>query len=234
MKKRQRKRVSARGSEEQEQCAREQIRQGFVRASRPLGNLGSTQWLRRVLMDQELTTVIACAREGDPLALELLRERARALRQSGIEAPPELVYRREDSDPYMILSVADPRRVAGVSAAEIDVVPVWWLISDLKVGEHGAAYVLDAQDRVIVYSATYLGGPRALASKVGDLSLFQRDFSGLPQVQAARAAASGPTRVHAARDINGRVVLSASASVAGPDWHVFVELPLAEADTAVP
>jgi hypothetical protein len=59
-------------------------------------------------------------------------------------------------------------------------------------------------------------------------------MSQLAQVQAARAAGSGATQVHTARDIDGRDVLSASASVASPDWHVFVELPLAETDTAVP
>jgi hypothetical protein len=68
----------------------------------------------------------------------------------------------------------------------------------------------------------------------GDFNLFQRDLSGLAQVQAARAAGSQPTQPLAARDINGRDVLSASASVTGPGWHVFVELPLAEADTSVP
>jgi hypothetical protein len=67
-----------------------------------------------------------------------------------------------------------------------------------------------------------------------DTTLFQRDLSGLAQVQAARAAGSGPTEVHAAQDISGHDVLCASASVGAPDWHVFVELPVAEADTTVP
>jgi len=69
-----------------------------------------------------------------------------------------------------------------------------------------------------------------------DLSLVlaNTDLSGLAQVRAARAAGPGPTQARTARDINGRDVLSASASVAGPGWHVFAELPLAEADTAVP
>jgi len=54
-------------------------------------------------------------------------------------------------------------------------------------------------------------------------------------VQAARAPGpSAITRANVARDINGRDVLPASASVAGPGWHVFVELPVAEADAAVP
>jgi hypothetical protein len=72
----------------------------------------------------------------------------------------------------------------------------------------------------------------------GDFSVFQRDFSALAQVKAAHAADTGsaPQTVQAARDIQGRPVLTTSASVSVPDlgWHVFVELPLAEADTVVP
>jgi hypothetical protein len=144
------------------------------------------------------------------------------------------VYLRR-SDLYMTLSVAGTRRESGVSVAEVALKLVWDIIWQLKVGEHGAAYVLDTQDRVIAHSAMFtppLDGERA--SYHVDVSLFQRDLSGLAQVQAARAAGYGPTEVRAARDINGRDVLCASASAGAPDWHVFVELPVAEADTAVP
>jgi hypothetical protein len=146
------------------------------------------------------------------------------------------VYLHRQSEPFMILSLAGTRREAGVSAAEVGLKLVWDLISRLKVGEHGVAYVLDAQDRVIAHSAMFtppLDGERG-AYHV-DFNLFQRDFSGLAQVQAARAPGpSAITRANVARDINGRDVLPASASVAGPGWHVFVELPVAEADAAVP
>jgi len=138
-------------------------------------------------------------------------------------------------DLYMTLSVAGTRRESGVNVAEIGLKLVWDLIWQFKVGEHGAAYLLDSHDRVIAHSAMFtppLDGERG--SYHVDLSMCQRDFSDLAQVQAARAAGDGPTQVRAARDIDGRDVLCASASVAGPGWHVFVELPLAEADTAVP
>jgi hypothetical protein len=147
------------------------------------------------------------------------------------------LYLHRQSEPFMILSLAGTRREAGVSAAEVGLKLVWDLISRLKVGAHGVAYVLDAQDRVIAHSAMFtppLDGERA-AYHV-DVSLFQRDLSGLAQVQAARAAGtSATTQAHVARDIDGRDVLAASASVGpGLGWHVFVELPVAEADTAVP
>jgi hypothetical protein len=88
----------------------------------------------------------------------------------------------------------------------------------MKVGEHGVAYVLDAQGHVIVHS---------------DISLARRDFSSLTHVQAARRAGSGPVTgtVQVARDINGREVLATYAPVARPNlgWLVLVELPVDEA-----
>ena len=138
-------------------------------------------------------------------------------------------------DPYMTLSLAGTLRESGVSVAEVNLKLVWDLIVQLQVGERGIAYLLDAQDRVIVHPGM-LRPPfgTSVSSSDGDPTLFRRDLSGLAQAQAARAAGWQPTQPLAARDINGREVLSAFASVAGPGWHVFVELPLAEADTAVP
>ena len=135
----------------------------------------------------------------------------------------------------MTLALAGTRRESGVSVAEVNLKLLLDLIWQLKVGEHGAAYLLDAQDRVIVHSAMFTPplDPQHAPYDL-DATLFQRDLSGLAQVQAARAGGSGPTEVRAAHDISGHDVLCASASVGAPDWHVFVELPVAEADTAVP
>jgi hypothetical protein len=122
------------------------------------------------------------------------------------------------SRPYMTLSLAGTRRDAGVSVAEVDLKLILDLVTSMKVGEHGVAYVLDAQDRVIVHP---------------DISLAQRDFSSLTHVQAARAAGSAPFTgtVQVARDINGREVLATYAPVASPNlgWLVFVEMPIDEA-----
>ena len=147
------------------------------------------------------------------------------------------VYLRHQSEPYMTLSLAGTRPQTGVSVAEVGLKLVWDLIRHPTVSEHNIAYVLDAQDRIIGHSDMFTRTLDAQGRAVDhvDLSLFQRDLSGLAQVQAARAAGpSVTTQANVARDINGRDVLSASASVAGPGWHVFVELPVAEADTAVP
>jgi hypothetical protein len=142
------------------------------------------------------------------------------------------VYLRRDTV-YMTLSVAGTRRESGVSVAELNL-GVEQFVKGPRIGERGVAYILDAQGRVVAHPDMFIPVPGASDRFTVDPSLFQRDLSGLAQVQAALAAGSGATQVRPARDLNGREVLSASASVAGPGWHVFVELPLTEADTAVP
>ena len=84
------------------------------------------------------------------------------------------VYFRRESEPYMTLSLAGTRKDAGVSIAEVNLKLIWDVVSQIKVGEHGHAYVVGAQGRLIAHP---------------DISLVLRntDMSKLVQVQAARA-----------------------------------------------
>ena len=124
------------------------------------------------------------------------------------------VYFRRESEPYMTLALAGTRRDAGVSVAEVNLKLIWEVISKIKVGEHGQAYVVDAQGRLIAHP---------------DISLVLRntDMTRLAQVKAARAAAAGVAEepLQEAEDIRGRHVLTAYAPVTAPGWLVFVELP---------
>jgi signal transduction histidine kinase len=128
------------------------------------------------------------------------------------------VYFRRESEPYMTLALAGTRRDAGVSVAEVNLKLIWDVVSQIKVGEHGQAYVVDAQGRLIAHP---------------DISLVLRntDMTKLSQVKAARAAiSSGATeQVQEATDIRGRQVLTAYAPVLPLGWLVFVELPADEA-----
>jgi len=128
------------------------------------------------------------------------------------------VYFRRESEPYMTLAMAGARRDAGVSVAEVNLKFIWDVVSEIKVGVAGQAYVIDAESRLIAHP---------------DISQVLRntDMSGLAQVRAARAGASGlsPDDVQVAQDLRGRPVLTAYAPVPALDWLVFVELPRAEA-----
>ena len=113
-------------------------------------------------------------------------------------------------------SVAIGRRDAGATVAEISLKYIWDVVSGIKVGEHGAAYVVDAHGKLIAHP---------------DLSLVLRntDLSGLAQVQAAQAPQSSDEVPHVAEDMSGRQVLTANAAITPLGWHVFVELPVDEA-----
>jgi signal transduction histidine kinase/DNA-binding response OmpR family regulator len=131
------------------------------------------------------------------------------------------VYFRRESEPYMTLAIAGTRRDAGVSVAEVNLKLIWDVVSQIKVGERGHAYVVDAQGRLIAHP---------------DISLVLRntDMSKLAQVRAARASASGgedaaSSPVQESQNIEGREVLTAYARVAPLGWLMFVELPAQEA-----
>jgi signal transduction histidine kinase len=82
------------------------------------------------------------------------------------------VYFRRESEPYMTLAIAGTRKDAGVSIAEVNLKLIWDVVSQIKVGEHGHAYVVGSQGRLIAHP---------------DISLVLRntDMSKLVQVKAA-------------------------------------------------
>ncbi|WP_213736798.1 GAF domain-containing protein [Bradyrhizobium sp. dw_411] len=128
------------------------------------------------------------------------------------------VYFRRESEPYMTLSLAGTRKDAGVSIAEVNLKLIWDVVSQIKVGERGHAYVVGAQGRLIAHP---------------DISLVLRntDMSKLLQVQAARdkAAMTDPEALEGTENIQGQKVLTASAPIAPLGWTMFVELPVEEA-----
>ncbi|MHC4048813.1 sensor histidine kinase [Bradyrhizobium sp. 25ACV] len=127
------------------------------------------------------------------------------------------VYFRRESEPYMTLALAGARRDAGVSIAEVNLKLIWDVVSQIKVGQHGHAYVVGPEGRLIAHP---------------DISLVLRntDMSGLAQVRAAQAAGGTmPDALEEARNIQGRKVLTASAPIAPLHWTMFVELPVEEA-----
>jgi signal transduction histidine kinase len=128
------------------------------------------------------------------------------------------VYFRRESEPYMTLSLAGTRKDAGVSIAEVNLKLIWELVSQIKVGEGGHAYVVGAQGRLIAHP---------------DISLVLRntDMSKLLQVQAAQGGDTGAISdaLQGAPNIQGQEVLTAFAPIAPLGWMMFVELPVKEA-----
>jgi signal transduction histidine kinase/CheY-like chemotaxis protein len=126
------------------------------------------------------------------------------------------VYFVRGSEPYMTVAVAGSN--SDVNIAEINLKFIWDVVSRIKVGMHGQAYVVDGNDRLIAHPNLRL-------------VLQNTDLSNLPQVQSARAirpnASTGQVTV--GRNIEGQTVLTGGALVPSLGWLVLVELPVDEA-----
>ena len=125
------------------------------------------------------------------------------------------VYFRKESEPYMTIGAAERGQNGGVTIAEVNLKFIWDVVSEIKAGETGRAYVVDKTGRLIAHP---------------DISLVlrQMDLTDLPQVAMAMQgglAASNMT----APDPEGRDALSTFARINSLDWLVFVDLPVDEA-----
>ena len=113
----------------------------------------------------------------------------------------------------MTLAMPHAGRNAGVTVAEINLKLIWDVITGLRIGQGGYAYVVDRHGRLIAHS---------------DISLVLRntDLSPLPQVAASFAPVAGnssDTRAGTtAVDLFGRPVLTAHASISPPGWLVLL------------
>ena len=128
------------------------------------------------------------------------------------------VYFRKETEPYMTIAVAGTSEEAGITVAEVNLKFIWDVISRIKIGAKGLAYVVDSSGQLIAHP---------------DISLVLQklNLSALPQVKAAREAqpSDDSGRYAIARNFQGAEVLTAYASITPLGWHVFVEQPLAEA-----
>jgi len=123
------------------------------------------------------------------------------------------VYFLKGSEPYMTIS-RPAGTGGGVTAAEVNLKFVWDVVSRIKIGKEGLAYVVDSAGTLIAHP---------------DISLVLKktDLSALPQVAARDMPGSD---IHPeARDLSGAEVLAAQARIPLLGWTVFVESPRAEA-----
>jgi signal transduction histidine kinase len=167
------------------------------------------------------------------------------------------VYFRRESEPYMTLSLAGTRKDAGVSIAEVNLKLIWDVVSQIKVGEHGHAYVVGSQGRLIAHPDISLVLRNTDMSKLVQVNVALAEQAAIAKQQdeaaaalAAAQAASGvrpssqpaqpappPPRVvnpatdslQGALNIQGQEVLTASAPIWPLRWIMFVELPVQEA-----
>ena len=92
------------------------------------------------------------------------------------------VYFRRGSEPYITIALSGADRETGVSIAEVNLKFIGDVVSQIKVGERGKAYVVDEAGRLLAHPDI-------------DLVLANSDLSGLAQFRAARADPLVPLRI---------------------------------------
>ena len=127
---------------------------------------------------------------------------------------------RNESEPYLTIARAGTGPQAGVIVADVNLKFIWDVVSRLKVGGAGYAYVVDARGVLVAHP---------------DISLVlqKTDLSSLPQVRAVAIAEPpgipAPDDIETGKDLRDRSVLTAHARITPLGWWVFVEEPVREA-----
>jgi len=126
----------------------------------------------------------------------------------------------KETEPYMTIALSADRERDGVTLVEVNLKFIWDVVSRIRIGTTGHAYVVDRRGQLISHR---------------DISLVLKktDFSFLPQVSRALAAGVEPggglQDQGAGVDSRGNPVLAAYAAIPELGWIVFVEQPLTEA-----
>ena len=190
-------------------AALEQRRTDFIRLQKQVLPITENQFIDASGKEQLRVSRLAMdvVGSGNDLSNE---PRFREARKSTWFGP---VYFRKDSEPYMTIAMPVASG-GGVAVAEVNLKFILDVVSQIKVGKSGRAFVVDGQGNLIAHP---------------DISLVlqKTSLARLPQVQAALAGQ--PVTGSAAVDLQGRDVLAAYSTIVPLRWTVFVEQPAEEA-----
>ena len=138
------------------------------------------------------------------------------------------VYFRKETEPYISIAVRSGGASGPVTVADVNLKFMWDIITRIRIGQKGKAYVVDDTGHLI-------------ADPDIGLVLRKTNLSGLEQVKAAFAEGADDSLAIVARDLAGNSVLTAwapiepgreqssrNAPVAPLGWKVFVEQPVSE------
>ncbi len=125
------------------------------------------------------------------------------------------VYFRKETEPYMAIAVRSGGEAGAVTVADVNLKFMWDVVTRIKIGKKGKAYVVDGTGHLV-------------ADPDIGLVLRKTDLSRLPQVEFALKKDAEDSLALMAQDTAGSAVLTAYASIESLGWKVFVEQPAAE------
>ena len=125
------------------------------------------------------------------------------------------VYFRKETEPYMTIAMRSGGETGPVTIADVNLKFIWDVVSRIKIGEKGKAYVVD-------------GNGFLIADPDIGLVLRKTDLSNLAHVKAATVKQGTDELAMLSTDLTGTQVLTSVAPIESLDWKVFVEQPVVE------
>ncbi|MCW5637558.1 MAG: GAF domain-containing protein [Rubrivivax sp.] len=125
------------------------------------------------------------------------------------------VYFRKETEPYMTVAIRSGGDRPLLTVAELNLKFIRDVVSRIKIGAQGKAYVVDA------------GGYLVADPDIG-LVLRKTQLGGLEHVKALTAASSDDVPAMPSHDLAGTRVLASMAPIEPLGWRVFVEQPASE------
>ena len=125
------------------------------------------------------------------------------------------VYFRKETEPYMTVATRSGGPNSPVTVAEVNLKFIWDVVSRIKIGDKGKAYVVDSTGLLV-------------ADPDIGLVLRKTNLSVLPHVKAAAGVRNADAPAMESVDLAGVAVLTSVAPIEPLDWKVFVEQPVAE------
>src|SRR5438876_2397013 len=125
------------------------------------------------------------------------------------------VYFKKETEPYMTIAIRSGGDTGPVTIADVNLKFIWDVVSRIKIGEKGKAYVVDANGFLV-------------ADPDIGLVLRKTNLSQLPHVKAAGGKQDPAEPAMVSSDLAGTQVLTSVAPIESLKWNVFVEQPVAE------
>ncbi|TMH54995.1 MAG: GAF domain-containing protein, partial [Betaproteobacteria bacterium] len=125
------------------------------------------------------------------------------------------VYFRKETEPYMTIALRSGGDKGPVILADVNLKFIWDVVSRIKIGEKGKAYVVD-------------GGGFLIADPDIGLVLRKTNLAQLPHVSSAIGGERSDALAMISKDLTGIQVLTSVAPIGSLHWYVFVEQPVAE------
>ena len=125
------------------------------------------------------------------------------------------VYFRKETEPYMTIALRSGSDKGPVTVAEVNLKFIWDVVSRIKIGEKGKAYVVD-------------GSGFLIADPDIGLVLRKTNLSNLAHVKSALERRGSGEQAMVSEDLAGTPVLTAVAPIETLRWDVFVEQPVSE------